>query len=77
MLMEGREGDDVAVWRRQRILTVRHNPLHASVLPRRRPCLTRPSMRAWVTSERYHESMEDRGSYGEAKAATEKQKLEI
>ena len=26
-------------------------------------------MRAWVTSEQYHESMEDGGSYREAKAA--------
>jgi len=32
-------------------------------------------MHAWVTSERYHESMEDGGGYGEAKMAAEKQKL--
>ena len=30
----------------------------ASVLLRRRSRLTRPSMRAWVTSEWYHDSME-------------------
>jgi len=32
-------------------------------------------MRAWVTIEWYHESMEDGGGCGEAKAAVEKRKL--
>jgi len=34
-------------------------------------------MHAWVTSEWYHESMEDGGGYGEAKAEVEKRKLQI
>ena len=46
-----------------------------SVLPWRRPHLTSPSMHAWVTSEWYHESMEDGGSWGKTMAVAEKQKL--
>ena len=34
-------------------------------------------MRTWVTSEWYHEYMEDGGGYREAKAVAEKRKLQI
>ena len=74
-LMEGCEGDDVAIGRRRRILTAGHKPLCRIGPPTEKPRLTRPSMQAWVTSEQYHESMEDGGGCGEAKVVVEKRKL--
>ena len=73
--MEGREGDDVAIGRRQRILTAGHKPLRRIGPHAEKTTLDEPSMHAWVTSERYHESMEDGGGYREAKAAMEEWRL--
>jgi hypothetical protein len=57
MLVEGDQGDDVAI--RQSRLSSSPGTTHsnASVLAGRRPRLTRLSMRAWMMSEQHHGSM--------------------
>ena len=76
-LIEEREEDDVAVGRGRRIPTAGHEPLHHIGPPTEKTTLMRPSMHAWVTLERYHKFMEDRGGYGEAKAVAKEWKLQI
>ena len=76
-LMEGHEGDDVAIGRCRCILTAGHKPLHRIGPPMEKTTLDGAPMHTWVTSEWYHESMNDGGGYGEAKAAVEKRKLQI
>ena len=68
MLMEGREGDDVAIGRCRRIPTAGHEPLHHIGPPTEKTTLMRPSMHAWVTLERYHKSMEEGCSSREVEA---------
>ena len=75
--VEGREGDDVAVERHRRILMAGHKPLRRIGPHVEKTTLDEPSMHAWVTSEWYHESMEDGGGCGEAKAMEEERKLQI
>ena len=76
-LVEGHEGGDIAVKRRRRILMAGHKPLRRIGPHVEKTTLDEPSMHAWVTSERYHESMEDGSDCGESKVAAEKRKLQI
>jgi hypothetical protein len=61
MLVEGDKRDDVAVERRQHILTFGMSHSITAVLTWRKPCLTKLSMCLWVMLERAHGSMGSEG----------------
>ena len=57
VLMEGREGHDVAIGRCRLLLATGHEPLRCVGPPAKKTALDEALYARWVTSKRYHDSI--------------------